>query len=282
MFKVITFNAAILDVCIFGHSFYRPVDHIEARLQCLAASLLQTDADIIFLQELFHRDKQDSLCGMLKKSYPFVKGLAPSGWKFRLGNELLTLSRFPLLKGNLHRFAHAPAEELRHTSKGFYHLQAELPGLGTINLINFHMSAGGKHQHPESSAMETLREKQIRQLLDYVEKLDKTLLAGDLNAGPEASNRNYQQLLSAGYFDLFTDYGAKGITWDPENPLVLRGSEAHLPAQRIDHFFADETLNDCTQVAGAEIIFTEHCVGISGGHIPLSDHYALSLAMDAK
>jgi endonuclease/exonuclease/phosphatase family metal-dependent hydrolase len=171
MLKVITFNAAILDVRIFNRSFFRPVDFIPQRLHQLAIVLEQSGADIIFLQEMFHRDKQDFLCQALQKSYPYVLGHAPPGWKFRLGNELLIFSRFSLTGGRLIRFKHAPAEELRHTSKGFYHLQVELPVVGKLNLVNFHMSAGGKHGHPESGIMESIRLRQIEQLLEYTRGL---------------------------------------------------------------------------------------------------------------
>jgi endonuclease/exonuclease/phosphatase family metal-dependent hydrolase len=180
------------------------------------------------------------------------------------------------------RFNHAPAEELRHTSKGFYHLQAELPGLGLIDMVNFHMSAGGKNQHPQSHAMESIREKQICQLLEYTKVFDRTLLAGDLNAGPEASPRNYQQLISTGFYDLFNTSGARGISWDPENPLVKRGSESHLPVQRIDHMLMNKVLFDCVQVTEAKIIFTEHCVNTHRDPIPLSDHYGLSVVFAHK
>ena len=277
MLKVITFNAAILDVRIFGHSLHRPVDYIDARLDALASALQHSAADLIFLQELFHRDKQDRLCQMLEKQYPHVTGLAPSGWKLRLGSELLTLSRFPLLNGKLIRFNNAPAEELRHTSKGFYHMATELPGLGKVNLINFHMSAGGKKEHPESKQMEAIRTRQIQQVVEYTSGLDKTILAGDLNAGAEVSITNYQQLISAGFYDLFAAFGAAGISWDPANPLVIQGRESQLPAQRIDHIFTDKALFNSLMIVDAKIIFTEHSITSDNGKIPLSDHYGLAV-----
>jgi endonuclease/exonuclease/phosphatase family metal-dependent hydrolase len=282
MLKVITFNAAILDVCVFGYSFYRPLEFIQQRLQHLAIALEQSDADIIFLQELFHRNYQDTLSHALKRSYPYVLGHAPRGWKLRLGNELLIFSRFPLTDGKLVRFSHAPAEELRHTSKGFYHAQVILPAIGPLNLINFHMSAGGKHLHPQSSTMEAIRQKQIEQFLDYSQKLNQTLLAGDLNAGPEVSTDNYEQMLTSNYHDLFSQSGAKGISWDPDNPLVKQGSDSHLPAQRIDHIFADSDLFENLNVTDANIVFDDHCVSISSDAVPLSDHYGLSMNIEWK
>ena len=161
MLKLISFNAAILDIRLLGYSLYRPVDDIKTRLSALTDAIKSSNADVIFLQELFHRKNQLQLFHHLKSEYPYICGIENSGWGLRLGNELIVLSRHPLSDSKLTRFTHAPAEELRHTSKGFLHLKAALPTLGTVDLINFHMSAGGKHAHPETTAMEALRRKQI-------------------------------------------------------------------------------------------------------------------------
>jgi len=277
MLKVITFNAAILDVCVFGYNFYRPVEFIEQRLQHLAIALEQSNADIIFLQELFHRNYQDILSHALKRSYPYILGHAPRGWKLRLGNELLILSRYPLTAGQLTRFKQAPAEELRHTSKGFYHAQIEVPELGKLNLVNFHMSAGGKYKHPQSRSMEKIRHQQIKQLLALTQNLDNAIIAGDLNAGPEVSNENYQQMLSANLYDLFAESGALGMSWDPFNPLVVRGNESHLPAQRIDHIFTDNKMFKTINNVKASITFDKPCVANDKSVFPLSDHYAIEV-----
>ena len=276
MLKVLTFNAAILDVRIFGHSFYRPLDHIEARLRELAVQLKQSSADLVFLQEVFHYDKQRLLLHFLDAHYPHKSQLARRGWKLRLDNELLILSRYPLANGKLVRFKSAPAEELRHTSKGFYHVETEIPGLGKLNLVNFHMSAGGKHHHPQSASMESIRARQIQQLLDYCRSMDCLLLAGDLNAGLQTSVANYQQVINAGYVDLFLAGQGTGLSWDPDNILVKMGTESHLPAQRIDHIFADSRLLEKMQVHDAEVIFKEKLVNTPRGNMPLSDHYGIS------
>ena len=276
MLKVLTFNAAILDVRIFGHSFYRPLDHIDTRLQELATQLKETSADLVFLQEVFHHDKQNLLLQFLDTHYPYHSELARAGWKLRLGNELLILSRYPLGKGKLVRFKNAPAEELRHTSKGFYHIEANVPGLGKLNLVNFHMSAGGKHQHPQSAAMESMRLRQVQQLLEYCRPLDSLLLAGDLNAGPQTSLTNYQQVIESGYLDCFLAGQGSGISWDPDNALVRIGSESHLPPQRIDHIFADRSLMEKVQVHDAEVVFKNNPVNTANTKLPLSDHYGIT------
>ena len=100
MFSLITFNAAMLDVRILKKSVYCPVKLVSLRLPHLANGLLELGADIICLQEIFHPDLQHILYNKLKKEYPYVTGFTRRGFKLRLGNELLTFSRFPVSTGS--------------------------------------------------------------------------------------------------------------------------------------------------------------------------------------
>lgn len=241
----------------------------------LAEKLPETGADIICLQEAFHRPLQEALYDSIRSHYPYARGFAARGPGLRLGNELLVFSRFPLQGGKLIRFTSAAADELRHTSKGFFHVSVVTEGYGTLELVNFHTTAGGRREHPESEKMNSIRARQIGQLLDYAKHLDGAVLAGDLNAGPHSSFSNYQQLDRSGYADTFNIPGREGYTWDPANPLVAAGPEADLPPQRIDHIFLDSVLHERTHVHKAEIVLNEACVETAKGRIPLSDHYGV-------
>ena len=241
----------------------------------LAQKLPETGADIICLQEAFHRPLQDCLYNQIRHHYPYARGFAPKGFKLRLGNELLVFSRFPLEGGKLIRFNNAVPEELRHTSKGFFHVSVILEDYGKLELVNFHTTAGGRREHPESEKMNAIRAGQIEQLLAYVKPLGRTILAGDLNAGPHSSLQNYRQLDRAGYIDTFNNVpGREGYTWDPANPLVAAGAEANLPPQRIDHIFLHSGLFERARIHNTEIVLKEICVEAGGG-IPLSDHYGI-------
>lgn len=280
MLKIITFNAALQDVRILNRSVYCPLGHIHERLTALAPALLDLDADIVFLQEVFHHKLQHALCQNLAGNYPYIAGLTSRSYGLRLGNELLTFSRYPLDKGNLIRFRQATPEELRFTSKGFYHSKISIPEIGQVDLINIHATAGGVHAHPEDDGMETIRTDQIEQILSYIRSLDRVILAGDLNAGPHTSRRNYQQLLDAGFLDLFAQASAEGVTWDPENPLVANGNEQHLPEQRIDHIFINTALSKSIRPVDAGIVLDKHCATVAGTQLPLSDHYGVLGILD--
>ena len=266
--SILTFNAALLNVRILNHSVYCPVASVTERLQRLAPALLSLRPDIIFLQETFHHDLQQLLRAQLAEEFPYVTGGTNPGWQFRLGNELMTLSRFPLTDEKEIRFQQAAAEEKIFTSKGFLHSSVIIPELGSINLINFHATAGGVHAHPQHDRMEMIRANQIDQILAYTQSMDKVALVGDLNAGPHTSYRNYWQVLQAGFIDTFAAAGGSGYSWDPDNPLVANGNERHLPAQKIDHIFINTALSKLIMPVAGTIVLADRSN-------PLSDHYGV-------
>jgi len=277
--SILTYNTALLDIRIFNHSVYCPVDSVSARAPRIARALLPLRLDIICLQEIFHHSLQVLFANQLQHEFPHAAGFARPGLKTRLGNELLTLSRFPVSEVQLIRFTHAPMEEKIFTSKGFYHCTVEIPGLGNIDLINFHTTAGGANTHPEHARMEELRHNQINQILAYSRKLDRVILAGDLNAGPQTSIRNYQQVLQSGYIDAFTSVKTEGYSWDPGNPLVANGRERHLPAQKIDHIFMSKSLSGILRPVAADIVLTGEGE-LAGGLQSLSDHYGVMVEFE--
>jgi endonuclease/exonuclease/phosphatase family metal-dependent hydrolase len=205
-----------------------------------------------------------------------MAGLARAGIKYRLDNELLVVSKFPLSFGRLSRFRHAALEERLFTSKGFYETYVALPGTGRIRLINFHMTAGGIYHHPESPRMEYIRALQVRQLLASLDGKIPTLLVGDLNAGLETSKANYDEIINRGFIDTFLSCGGKGVTWEPDNPLVASHGENHLPAQRIDHVFLDPCATALWVAEKGRIVLNDACVSLPNGeNIPVSDHYGV-------
>jgi len=278
MLSILTFNAAIKDVRILGKSMYCPTAYIDKRLEALAEYLKNLNADIVCLQEVFHANFQHRLYSKLNATYPFAAGFARKGIKFRLGNELIIFSKYPLRNEVLIRFNHAALEERIFTSKGIYRVEIILPEIGKLHLYNFHMSAGGLLKHPESRHMESIRSAQIKQLLDDIPVDVPAILAGDLNAGPEASQKNYREILDEGYIDVFTLSDGRGISWDPENPLVKISNEGHLPPQRIDHVFANPITLKYLTPTNSRFVLDELLVKLDDGNtIPVSDHYGLQV-----
>jgi len=277
MLSILTFNAAIQNIRILGLSVYQPVNYIQERLEELSKKLIELKPDIICLQELFHPRLQQQLYGMLKSDYLYSNGFAETGFRLRLGNELLIISKFPLQEGKLFRFFNASIEEQLFTSIGFYSTLLDGP-VGKMQLVNMHMTAGGLCNHPEDQHMEKIRSNQIRQLMNTVSNEIPTLLVGDLNAGPETSQNNYHAVLDAGFTDAFAKIGSSGVTWDPSNPLVASSNENNLPAQRIDHIFLNQMALKLLIPVSGNIVLNDQSIELpNSSKIPISDHYGLNI-----
>ena len=281
MLSILTFNTALQDIQFLGQSIYRPVDFVQERLLELARQLTSLSPDIICLQELFHSHLQQQVYNLLKSEYPYAKGIIKKRFSFRLGNELIVFSKYPLKEDRLYKFKSATIEERIFTQKGFFRVLLELP-TGTIQLINIHMTAGGLNNHPEDSLMEKIRSLQIRQLFDSVSNELPTIIAGDLNAGPDSSKKNYQAVLDAGFIDTFNMTGNTDISWDPNNPLVISGDENHLPAQRIDHIFMNDRALELMSPTSASIVLNDHSIPVTNTRIPVSDHYGLMVHFNSQ
>ena len=279
MLSILSLNIAVQNVRILGRSFHRPLDHIEARLEKLISYLLGTDIDIVCFQELFHADYQHLVFSSVKSVFPYGTGFARKGMKFRLDNELLVLSKYPLTDGQLVRFQAAKPEERIFTSKGFYKVNLEIPEIGKLVLINAHMTAGGLRHHPEGEHSMNIRSKQIIQLLQHLPEEGPVIIVGDLNTGPEASRENYLQFIEAGLLDGFILAEGEGISWDPENPLVKNGTEHHLSPQRIDHILLNQAALKIFEPKNAEIVLTECSINAGINQIPVSDHYGVLIEL---
>ena len=272
-------NIAIQDVRILGHSFYRPLDHVEARLEKLINYLLGREIDVVCLQELFHAEYQQQVFSSVRSVFPYASGFARKGMKLRLDNELFVLSKFPLSEGQLVRFQSAKIEERIFTSKGFYRVNLEIPGIGELTLINAHMTAGGIRAHPEGKQSMAIRNKQIKQLLRHLPDDRPVIIVGDLNAGPESSQMNYLQFIEAGLLDGFIMAKGEGISWDPENPLVKCGSEHYLSPQRIDHILLNQAAMKVFEPRNAQIVLEECSIDTGINQIPVSDHYGIYIEL---
>ena len=275
MISILTINTALQDIKILGRSVYRPVNYIDERLTELARQLLDLSPDIICVQELFHPVLQKQVYELLKLDYPYAAGFAKNRFDFRLGNELLVFSKFPINENRLYRFNNATIEERIFTSKGFFQVTLESP-VGVFQLINFHMTAGGLNYHPDDPRMEKIRSSQIKQLIESITHELPAIIVGDLNAGPDSSKKNYQSILDEGFIDAFGMTGNTGLTWDPENPLVVSGNEHHLHAQRIDHIFMNNKALDILKPESGSIVMDECFISLeNNSKIPVSDHYGL-------
>ena len=239
MATILTFNVGLLEIRI---PFLRPVTfvpYVSQRRAILPESLHCVNADVICLQEVFSKTDKEFLVEALADTYPFVAGLSEDAGI--LGSGLLTLCRYPVQNPRFSRYRNQTVLERLLSPRGLLSCEIDLPDLGPCQLINIHTTAGGLIRHPEAPRTESLRRRQIEQTIRIAGgNPDRTsLIAGDLNAGPEASAVNYEQLSRADYIDCFAqrpgqDTGEMIITWDPQNALNDKGPFPNSPPSTND------------------------------------------------
>lgn len=282
MARFLTLNTFLLEVRLFGRVPVYPVaPSIEPRLHALPAALAATGADVIALQEVFRRPHRLFLANELKVDYPFVAGLRHSG--LPLGTGLMVLSRHPIGNADPHEFRAALVEERIAIRMGMLDCRIDLPDLGEVRFVDFHLVAGGLGGHPEGRRGETCRARQIDELIALARAPGPptTIMAGDLNAGREASPANYHQLLNAGFRDCVTE-AAEGrgaaMTWDPENPLITGELNRSLPPQRMDQVFLREAGSEHLSVDAAKVVLSERTIDVGeAAPVPVSDHYGVAV-----
>jgi endonuclease/exonuclease/phosphatase family metal-dependent hydrolase len=215
---------------------------------------------------------------------------SPGRKPLTLDSGLLVLSRHPITAASFRRFEAAPRDERRFVNRGFYATLHDVAGFGPVRLLSYHTTAGGLHHDPEAEFTDMVRGRQIAAILDHAARDPDTphLLAGDLNAGPPVSMRNYRQVLDQGYADLYVEAhgeaeAARAVTWDSQQPLNRRGPHAHQRPQRIDHVFLHRRWLDRMAVAAAGIVLTEADVPVAGGaSVTVSDHYGVFVRLTLK
>ena len=274
-FRVLTLNTGLLRVRLLGRTLLE-VPHLDQRLQALPAALAGTGADVLCLQEVFRPGHRDDLVQALRGTHPHVARCDDRRRGFTHG--LLVLSRFPVAGASFTPFAAMQAWQRLLVRQGVLAATVSLPGVGDVRVLDVHTTAGGGGG-PESPRVERLRARQLRQVseLGLASSLP-VVLCGDLNTGPEASPDNLRQLLDAGW----TDPVVGGTTWDPDNPLNRGGVFDDSPAQRVDHVLLDPAAAGRLHVREVDIVLEQPVVQVRGGHVPVSDHAGVLVALEPR
>jgi endonuclease/exonuclease/phosphatase family metal-dependent hydrolase len=283
-FSILTFNVGQCRFRYFKKKpWVEPAGFLEERFALLPDALLQTNADIICVQELFNYDyRQDLrhvLADKLHRGYRHRACDGPPGKRFS-PNQGPGLGIFS--KRSLHTHAFIPFDvsnfvEWIFVRKGFQVATFDLPGVGTVRLINVHTASG---KDPESAYNEGIRHLQQEQILELLERdpYDVDLLTGDFNHDVDVSHVNYEQIIEAGFTDAFLSAGGTGDSWSVENPFNRFGPHGHCPSQRVDHVFIRERKTSRLRPVRAKIVLDESCVRVEhDGRATLSDHYGVQV-----
>ena len=288
MTSILTLNAGLIRLGLFGVPLFEPAPFIPARFAGLADALARVDADIVALQEVYRRSHKEKLTEDLAALYPHV-ALPPRPLWPVIDSGLMILSKYPTHGFRLEQFKAGTPEERWLSYRGWMNGCIDTPDIGTVRLINYHTTAGGLHRDPESALQDNRRRDQIDEIvLDAADSpaTDVQVLLGDLNAGPPASLDNYRQLAKAGFVDTFAPSGdrlAEGyVTWDSQQPLNIKGPHSFQKAQRIDQIFVRRSDLARLSIVESRCVLNEPVVETRRGSVAVSDHYGVLTELDRR
>lgn len=270
MINILTINVALLTFTLFGIPIYSIDGNASERYRELVQFLSEGTHDVITLQEISpHWSKK--LIKALKETYPYFATYTTH--KF-FPKEMLILSKNPLIDCVFEPFEVETKLERIALEKGILSCTVESKD-GEYTVVTTHLVALGLSESPTSEYVETIRGKQIEQLIAYVDKIlvsnpDRiTFITGDFNAGPEASKGNYDLLLEH-FTDIFVwdekTHGENKLkyTWLPgfDSSIASKKAFRESPPQRIDMILIPKQqahlLNKNDNVNIVPTIFSDH------------------------
>eukprot|EP01053_Blabericola_migrator_P005626 Blabericola_migrator_1__5625@NODE_285_length_10382_cov_182_229956_g235_i0_p2_GENE_NODE_285_length_10382_cov_182_229956_g235_i0NODE_285_length_10382_cov_182_229956_g235_i0_p2_ORF_typecomplete_len493_score65_16Exo_endo_phos/PF03372_23/1_4e26_NODE_285_length_10382_cov_182_229956_g235_i048486326 len=200
---LLTFNAGLLKYRFLGLTLLRNPPFTNRRLRHMPIALRAANADIVALQEVFDDRHADFLIESLRLIYPFSARRA-SGGMLALHNGLLTLSKFPIVRTDFHKFKNITWFESLLGSKGLLETVINVPGVGLISVLNAHMVSG---IDPESPKLDSLRAQETQESLTLAAAAAKRgeipILLGDFNAAPTVCPASYNVLIHEEWEDAF-------------------------------------------------------------------------------
>lgn len=272
MINIITINVALITLTLFDVPIFSFEAHPAKRYKELVDFLSESTADVVTLQEISHHWSK-KLTKELREVYPYS---TKYNTRKLISTEMLILSKYPLSDCSFEPFTLDTKLELTVLQKGMLSCVVQMP-LREYTILSTHLVALGLSESPTSKYVEMVRSKQIEQLIQHSGKIVKEhpeqllIVTGDFNAGPEASDVNYESLLEY-FIDTFTwDESIHGknkiqYTWLPgfDDNMAAKRIFKQSPAERIDMIFIPKSQQHLITVAPeTEIVgddFSDHAV----------------------
>ena len=137
--------------------------------------LKNSDADVLVLQEVFHRRARRALKKSLKSSYPYQTKKGPVTW-LGIPSGVVLFSKIPIVKEKIISFSFSKGSD-RLAKKGAILVTFETSGQ-KINILGTHLQAGSE------SSRKRIRATQINEIIKAVDVIDTNsvlIFAGDFN-----------------------------------------------------------------------------------------------------
>ncbi|WP_328624272.1 endonuclease/exonuclease/phosphatase family protein [Streptomyces sp. NBC_00353] len=239
-------GARVLDVMTFNIHHAQGTDDV-LDLQRIADVVKESGADVVGLQEVDNHysgrsnwaDQPAELAAMLGYHVVFGANIdnnppTPGGHRIQYGTAIL--SRYPITEWDNTWLYKSPGQEQR----GLLHATLDVRGKA-VHFYCTHLAASSQ----------TDRLHQAPQIVDLIGDTDPSILVGDFNAVPSASE---SQPLQTSYTDAWTKAGhGDGMTFPAEGPT-----------ERIDDIYTtDEVKPVVTRVLNADPTASDHLPVIS-------------------
>lgn len=237
-----------------------------ARMDVIAARLMDLDLDVLLIQEAWTDEVRDRLReGALRAGFEVAESAeAPGG-------GLMTLSRIPIRSSRFERFwFRGDPERLTNGEflggKGFQTLTLDRGDDAPLVVLNTHLLASYRDARPQLNS--AVRAAQLLQLVEALGRIDGiAIVGGDFNCTP--ADPEYR---------IFTRLG--GVVEvegeDPGHPTISRTNyyKRHRdhPDKRIDYLFVRSARNDRWAASQSGLLFHEP-LHLRGRSRPLSDHF---------
>ena len=162
--------------------FLRPAilnDNQLDRVQGISDYLVASNADVVILQEVFHRKARKQLTESLKNTYPYHTKKGPvSFWGVSSG--VVLYSKFPFLKEKKISFKKSMGAD-KLAKKGLVVSLVKIKSK-EVYIVGTHLQAGSDEKFRK------IRKNQIKTLANSIKNIDSSkvvLYAGDFNFTPE-------------------------------------------------------------------------------------------------
>jgi len=255
------------------------VDYYDARKDLMVENLINLDADVICLQEVWKASDMLTITDGLAQKFPYshveMQNNSPFMWAWG-HNGLLILSRYPVKNETF--------KELDHyfLRRSILSVTVETKDQGDIEVGCTHLSTHVNFP-PYLGSYDSWEDEQNQQARDIIAWKDFDVLMGDFNASPAAPGISeytpeaYNIITEVGFFSPVMDSVA-GCTWCTANPIASNEDGDLL----LDHIFFNDSFNGYSFESST--LFTEELTirdfwGTSQ-QTWLSDHAGIMVKMD--
>ena len=155
------------------------------RVDTIADFLIKSNADILVLQELFHRRARKIINILLKNKYPYKTSKGPvSFWGVSSG--VMIYSKIPMIKKKRISFSIGKGSD-KMAKKGAVKTTYRI-NKKQVHVIGTHMQAGNKNEHKKIRRKQL---KEIKKLITNIDTNDLIIYAGDFNIKYKSKSFNY-------------------------------------------------------------------------------------------